>query len=60
MEIVKTEVFHLTREENTAFRNTLQLINELYEVSEPDGDFETVCAEARSALTDLYKFYKEG
>ena len=60
MKIVKTEVFHLTEEENTAFLNTLELVDELYEVSEADGDFETACAEAKDALTRLYRFYRGG
>lgn len=60
MKIVKTEVFHLTEEKNTAFLNTLELVNELYEKSEADGDFETACAEAKDALTKLYRFYRGG
>lgn len=60
MNVIKTESFQMTAEEEAAFDNTFRLLTELYDKSEPDGELKNACIEARKALLELYNFYGEG
>ena len=60
MEIVKTEVFYLTKEEKNAFICVLGLVDELYNAADPDGELEYACTEARDGLTKVYRLFREG
>ena len=59
MKIIKTEVFQLTTEEETAFYDTFKLLTELYDKSDPDGELKNACIEAKKALLEVYNFYGE-
>lgn len=60
MEIVKTEVFHLTEEEKKAFICVRDLVDELYNEADPDGELEYACIEARDGLAKVYRLFREG
>lgn len=56
MKIVKKEFFCWNHEEELCFNNVYHFLNHLYEKAEEDGELESVCHEAMSALDAVIEF----
>ena len=56
MRIVKKESFCWNHDEEHCFNNVYHFLNYLYEHAEADGELESVCYEAASALSAVAEF----
>ena len=56
MKIVKKESFYWNHDEEQCFNNVYHFLNYLYEKAEVDGELESVCNEAISALSAVAEF----
>ena len=56
MKIIKKEFFCWNHDEEHCFNNVYHFLNCLYEQAEADGELESVCNEAMSALNAVTEF----
>ena len=56
MKIIKKEFFYWNHDEEHCFNNVYHFLNYLYEQAEADGELESVCNEAMSALNAVIEF----